>query len=116
MKALRDWHRFVAFGGICLAVGVAARPTRRRESLAGTTADKPWPRIDQTQYVGSAKCAECHASHYESWKVSAHNKMIRPPIASGPNQTVFADFSKPDANRPFDLKDVKWVIGHRWKQ
>ena len=42
--------------------------------------------------------------------------MIRPAIAEGPNKTIVADFSKPDPNRPFELKDVKWVIGHRWKQ
>lgn len=75
-----------------------------------------WPRIDQSQYIGSARCAECHPDHYQSWKSSAHNKMIRPPIPSGPDRTVMADFSKPDPNRPFELKDVRWVIGHRWKQ
>ncbi len=42
--------------------------------------------------------------------------MIRAVIADGPNKNVQADFSKPDPNRPFELKDVKWVIGHRWKQ
>jgi len=46
------------------------------------------PHIDQSQYVGSKKCAECHPSYYESWKDSAHNKMIRPAIAAGPNKTV----------------------------
>jgi predicted CXXCH cytochrome family protein len=75
-----------------------------------------WPRIDRTEYVGSARCAECHRSHYDGWKDSAHNKMIRPPVADGPNRTVFADFSRPSPVRSFELKDVKYVIGHRWKQ
>jgi predicted CXXCH cytochrome family protein len=75
-----------------------------------------WPRIDQSQYVGSKKCAECHAAYYQTWKDSAHNKMIRPPRATGPERTILADFSKPDPVRTFELKDVKWVIGHRWKQ
>ena len=29
-----------------------------------------WPRIDQAQYAGSARCAECHKSHYDGWKDS----------------------------------------------
>lgn len=74
------------------------------------------PRIDQSQYAGSKTCESCHAGYYESWKDSAHNKMIRPAVFEGADQTVVADFSKPDPNRPFERKDVKWVIGHRWKQ
>jgi predicted CXXCH cytochrome family protein len=81
-----------------------------------TTQEKDLPRVDQTQYLGSDKCAACHKGHYASWKDSAHNKMIRPVIADGPNKNVQADFSKSDPNRPFELKEVKWVIGHRWKQ
>jgi len=75
-----------------------------------------WPHIDQSQYVGSKKCAECHQTYFDTWKDSAHNKMIRRPIADGPHKTVLADFNKPSPVRQFELKDVKWVIGHRWKQ
>ena len=56
------------------------------------------------------KCARCHQTYYDSWKDS-HNKMIRPPIAEGPNRTVLADFNQPSPDRKFDLKDVKWVVG-----
>lgn len=75
-----------------------------------------WPRIDQTEYVGSTKCAECHKTHYDGWKDTAHNKMIRKPVVEGPNQTVLADFTQKSEFLNFELKDVKWVIGHRWKQ
>jgi hypothetical protein len=77
---------------------------------------QPWPHIDQTEYVGSVKCAECHKTYYDSWKDTAHNKMIRRPVAQGPDRTVLAHFSQPSSVRSFELKDVKWVIGHRWKQ
>jgi predicted CXXCH cytochrome family protein len=76
----------------------------------------PWPRIDQAQYVGSGKCADCHKAHYDGWKDSPHNKMIRRPVVEGPNRTVLADFTIKDPARGFELKDVKWVVGHRWKQ
>ncbi|MGC4044585.1 MAG: cytochrome c3 family protein [Armatimonas sp.] len=81
-----------------------------------STGHQDLPRIDQSQYIGSKRCAECHQSYFSTWKDSAHNKMIRPAILDGPDKTVLADFSKPDPNRPFEFKDVKWVIGHRWKQ
>ena len=73
-------------------------------------------RIDQAQYAGSKKCAECHAAHFDGWKDTAHNKMIRVPVADGPQRNVLADFSKPSDKRNFEFKDVKWVIGSRWKQ
>ena len=73
-------------------------------------------RIDQAQYIGSKKCAECHAAHFDGWKDTAHNKMIRVPVADGPQRNVLADFSKPSDKRNFEFKDVKWVIGSRWKQ
>jgi predicted CXXCH cytochrome family protein len=75
-----------------------------------------WPHIDQSQYVGSKKCAECHQSYFDGWKDTAHNKMIRAPRVDGPDRTVLADFDQPSPVRTFGLKDVKWVIGSRWKQ
>jgi predicted CXXCH cytochrome family protein len=42
--------------------------------------------------------------------------MIRPAIVDGPNRTILADFGTASKDRHFELKDVKWVIGHRWKQ
>lgn len=74
------------------------------------------PRIDQHEYAGSKECADCHKGYYDSWKDSAHNKMIRPAVFEGPGKTVVADFNIVDPNRTFEAKDVKWVIGHRWKQ
>ncbi len=76
----------------------------------------PWRRIDPQEYAGSAKCAECHKAHFDGWKETGHNKMIRPPVVAGPNKTILADFSQASPHRTFELKDVKWVIGHRWKQ
>lgn len=99
---------------LCAGLALIFNPIAHSKMQPTTKDDLP--HLDQTQYIGSAKCAACHKSHYEGWKDSAHNKMIRAVIADGPNKNVLADFSKPDANRPFELKDVKWVIGHRWKQ
>jgi len=88
--------------------------------VAGTAAAEPrvenWQAIDRAQYVGAKKCAECHVTHYDGWKDTAHNKMIRAPVTEGANKTVLADFSQPFPARTFGLADIKWVIGSRWKQ
>ncbi len=102
-------------GPVVLMIAVIISPNLWSKSHASAV-DVNLPHIDQSQYAGSKRCAECHKTYYESWKDSAHNKMIRPAIIDGPNKTVLADFSKTDPNRPFEFKDVKWVIGHRWKQ
>jgi predicted CXXCH cytochrome family protein len=106
----------VAWTGLSCVVlmGLVTRSSDR--GRGAEPARENWRRIDQTGYAGSTKCAECHQTHYDGWKETGHNKMIRPPLAQGPNRTVLADFDQPDPNRKFDLKDVKWVIGHRWKQ
>jgi predicted CXXCH cytochrome family protein len=75
-----------------------------------------WRKIDQSQYVGAKKCAECHAEYFDGWKKTLHAKMILPPIADGPDKTIVADFSQASEHRNFELKDVHWVIGSRWKQ
>src|SRR4051794_28669468 len=97
----------------CLAVAVAA--ARLTDAGRGEGPGEKGPAIDQAQYAGSGACAECHKALYESWKDTAHNKMVRPPRADGADRTVLADFSQDSPDRPFALKDVKWVIGHRWK-
>ena len=113
MKHKNHFAKWILLAGGLLLGVVLTLPTSAFSHSSGKQA---LPKVDQSQYLGSAKCAACHKGHYESWKDSAHNKMIRPAIAEGPDKTIFADFSKPDPNRPFELKDVKWVIGQRWKQ
>jgi predicted CXXCH cytochrome family protein len=103
--------------GLCSCLALTLIGTAIRQWAFGVEPTVvQWPRVDQTAYVGSTKCAECHKTYYDGWKDTAHNKMIRPPVAEGPSKTVFADFGRNDSIRQFDLKDVKWVIGHRWKQ
>ncbi len=107
--------RIIWAGICCLVFDIAGIQLTDRGRAQDTSGEK-WPRIDQTRYAGSTKCAECHQTHYDGWKTSAHNKMIRPPTTEGPDRTVLADFSQPSPERMFELKDVKWVIGSRWKQ
>jgi predicted CXXCH cytochrome family protein len=105
-----------AISTLCLILTAFISPHLTGKSQANPAKDAVFPHLDQSQYIGSQKCAACHQTYYADWKNSAHNKMIRSAIAEGPNKTILADFSKPSPFRPFELKDVKWVIGHRWKQ
>ena len=72
-------------------------------------------KIDPAQFVGAEKCATCHPSHFDGWKSTLHSKMVQGPIADGPGKTILGDFSVASTNHPA-LKDVKGVIGSRWKQ
>lgn len=105
-----------AFAFIIFAAALLLGQAREKKAAERKPSAPKWRRIDQTQYVGSKKCAECHRSHYNGWHGSAHNKMIRPAIAKGPQRTIAADFTVNSPYRTFKVKDVKWVIGHRWKQ
>ncbi|MEI6713768.1 MAG: cytochrome c3 family protein [Verrucomicrobiota bacterium] len=105
-----------AFVGMLGAVWTAgANPVAETTKGVGVarTVDKS---VDRSEYVGAQKCGECHAGHFAGWKETGHNKMIRPPTTEGKQATVLADFNQPSEFRHFELKDVKWVVGSRWKQ
>jgi predicted CXXCH cytochrome family protein len=73
------------------------------------------PKLDITQFVGAQQCATCHASHFDGWQSTLHSKMVQRPVSEGPGRTILGDFSIPSTNHPA-LKDVKGVVGSRWKQ
>lgn len=94
----------------------ASKQTASEDSADDQTMSPEWRRIDQSRYVGSARCQECHEEHYADWKETLHTKMVQPAISDGPNKTVVADFDQASPHRTFELEDVKEVIGSRWKQ
>ena len=92
--------------GICASlIGAVFIPS---QSIAQQAA------VDTRKYVGSAKCEKCHQRIYRQWKQTLHSKMTQ-EIAKNPD-VVVGDFSKPDPNRPFELKDAVYTIGTQWKQ
>ncbi len=99
-----------------VAVIVIAFSLTSQSAVPPAEPEPVWRKIDQSQYVGAIKCAECHQGYFDTWKESLHAKMIQPAIATGTNRTILADFTVPSEHRQFELKDVKWVIGSRWKQ
>lgn len=94
-----------------VAWSVAAPVPARKEAAV---AIPPMP--PKTEFVGAKKCGECHQGHTDGWMNTAHAKMIRVPTTDGLHPTVLADFSIASEHRKFELKDVKWVVGSRWKQ
>jgi hypothetical protein len=73
---------------------------------------------DETQrkahYVGAAKCKKCHKENYDHWSHSQHPKMIQ-DIKKNP-QVVVADFLKLPKDADFNLSDVTYTIGGKFKQ
>ena len=66
------------------------------------------------QYVGSQRCEHCHAEQYAGWKQTRMANVVRDPAAYP--DAVLGDFTHPDPARTFDLKQVAFVYGSRWKQ
>jgi predicted CXXCH cytochrome family protein len=66
------------------------------------------------EYVGSDACAECHQDIYDRWKTTLMANVVQDP-AEHPDAVV-GDFSKPDSLVTFDLSEVAFTYGSRWKQ
>ncbi len=66
----------------------------------------------QSEYVGSATCARCHANTYLTLKQTWHQFILRPVEEAAP----LGDFDSDSPNRSFTLEDVQWVLGGQYKQ
>lgn len=65
-------------------------------------------------YVGSASCQRCHAAVYAGWKQTRMANVVRDPKTHP--EAVLADFTHANPLVTFDLKDVAFVYGSKWKQ
>jgi len=79
----------------------------------------PFPAVSQASsehanFVGSESCRKCHAEAYGGWKQTRMANVARDPKIHP--EAVLGDFTHPDPNRPFDLSQVAFVYGSRWKQ
>ena len=66
------------------------------------------------RYVGSQACERCHATQYAGWKQTRMANVVRDP-AEHPD-AVLGDFTHADPLVTFDLKQVAFVYGSRFKQ
>lgn len=69
---------------------------------------------DRAHFVGSESCRRCHQKAYDGWKQTRMANVVRDPKVHP--EAVLGDFNHPDPNRPFDLSQVAFVYGSRWKQ
>ncbi|HEY4355380.1 MAG TPA: cytochrome c3 family protein [Acidobacteriaceae bacterium] len=65
-------------------------------------------------YVGSSACAKCHAKTYEGWKQTRMANVVRSPKEHP--EAVLGDFAHANPVRTFDLGQVAFTYGSRWKQ
>ncbi len=68
----------------------------------------------QPHYVGSESCKGCHAAAYAGWKQTRMANVVRDPKEHP--EAVLADFSHADPLVTFQLKDIAFVYGSRFKQ
>ena len=65
-------------------------------------------------YVGSARCATCHAAVYNRWKNTRMANVVRDPKEHP--DAIIPDLSKPDPLVTFTRDQIAWVYGSKWKQ
>ncbi len=69
-------------------------------------------KVDQSSYVGSDKCGECHEKQYTGWVKTFHSTVIQ--NARKHPEAILGDFSDPSL--PFKKDDVWYTIGGHWDQ
>jgi predicted CXXCH cytochrome family protein len=68
----------------------------------------------KAQFVGSESCKGCHVAAYNGWKKTRMANVIQDPKAHP--EAVLGDFTHPDPSVTFELKDIAFTYGSRWKQ
>src|ERR1700722_21019663 len=82
-------------------------------ALGAKLASAQAPPLQKT-FVGSSVCKACHPDVYATWQKTRMANVVRDPKAHP--EAVLGDFAKPDPVRTFDLSQVAFVYGSRWKQ
>ena len=72
------------------------------------------PAAAPAHYVGSEACKKCHLDVYRGWKQTRMASVVRNPREHP--DAVLGDFAHPDPLRTFDLDEVAFVYGSRYKQ
>jgi predicted CXXCH cytochrome family protein len=86
----------IALRIVCLVLPLAAWMTAfgtvTGQEAGGPESPKAWELAQETsqQFVGAAKCGECHEGIHKKWAGARHSKMLQPATP----QTVLGDFSK----------------------
>lgn len=68
----------------------------------------------QAKFVGSESCRKCHTEAYDGWKKTRMANVIRDPKVHP--EAVLGDFAHADPVRSFELGEVAFVYGSRFKQ
>ena len=123
-------HRRTLLGVICLASlyvagycglrvyaaeGQAAQTNKQNKAAqtSSSTQGRAAP-APQANFVGSETCKGCHQAAYNGWKKTRMANVIQDPKVHP--EAVLGDFSHSDPARPFDLDQVAFVYGSRFKQ
>jgi nitrate/TMAO reductase-like tetraheme cytochrome c subunit len=112
MHSHRVLLTILAVGGLVIAIAAGCATMR----TGGTG----------SQFVGSEKCAACHAAEYKTWKETNHAKMVR-PLKEGLLKDAGDNWAKDSKGtagptkgnidgKPYKMEDVAYVIGSYWKQ
>jgi predicted CXXCH cytochrome family protein len=83
-------------------------------SVTGLGAARSLAQTPESRYVGSASCQRCHAEAYKGWQQTRMSKVVQDPKEHP--EAVLGDFAHPNPLVNFNLSQVAFVYGSRWKQ
>src|SRR5258708_4721446 len=72
------------------------------------------PVAAQAQYVGSAKCKDCHAEVFGRWSKTRMANVVQDPRVHP--EAIIPDLTKPDPLVNFKKEDIALTYGAKWKQ
>lgn len=93
---------------------VECHTDRSRDWVADFLEPRPGIGGGAEGFAGSMRCAGCHEDIYFSWRKTLHANIIQNP-ATAP-AAVVADFNSDDPDLTFELSEVRYTVGGRWKQ
>jgi predicted CXXCH cytochrome family protein len=107
--------RIVGFAALLSVLMLLFAATMRpRQRAAPASPDPAKAAAQKSHFVGSENCKKCHEALYENWKQTRMANVVRDPKEHP--EAVLGDFSHPTADVTFDLSQVAFVYGSRWKQ
>ena len=93
--------------------GVVAALALVATTVGCGTGPRP-PEGAESEFVGSASCAECHQEIFDRWQETLMANVLQDPVTRP--EAVLGDFATPDTLVSFGLDEVAFLYGSRWKQ
>lgn len=117
MKLIKSFAAVLAIGLALVLTGCqtdTGTPGRNDDTGTKSTGPSPFSERAQADYVGSARCGECHDRLYATWFGTGHAQIIQ--VVKDNPLAIQGDFASESTTRTFDTEGIVFTHGVMWKQ